>query len=509
MRLCSVVTTSFLFYSVSKTEAFTQTACFTPSRKLTCHDRRTGSGGFAVPLTAPLSLSVGSSSSCSVNVHRHLNHRVLYSSLQESTSNTTEISDAVKLVEQQSPLLETITTDELAVAVEPLSSDPDFALSETPNPLSPGFWKSLFKDMPSESILLLNMVAVLWGTQHAVIKMVVEDSDAGPFTLLRFGLAALVASPYTPGLPKFEFGEKQNDNVGVEDSLSLTSTADDENKQTSTSVATTWRWGAEMGFWMFLGFAFQAVGLGSTTAQRSGFLLYLNVKFVPFLARILLGREISVPTWISAFTAFTGTALLAYGSGSGGNGAGIHSLDLNAGDWWSIAAAAASAMFILRLERASSEVSDAAQLNAAQLWVVTLLAAVWTVGGQVVDGGGGLDSFADFHPWADVTNIIYQHPWEMIYLSGVTTAFANWIQAKAQRDVSAERASVIYAMDPVYGAAFSYLLLGETLGGVPGWAGAGLITVAAATNAFMDLSGSDNTQDKDPPEQEPEEGTLR
>jgi drug/metabolite transporter (DMT)-like permease len=257
-----------------------------------------------------------------------------------------------------------------------------------------------------------------------------------------------------------------------------------------------------------LGFAFQAVGLGSTTAQRSGFLLYLNVKFVPFLARILLGREISGATWISALTAFTGTALLAYGSGSGGNGgAGAYSFDLNAGDLWSIAAAAASAMFILRLERASSEVANAAHLNAACLWVVTLLAAVWTVGAGQVQAGGGGGSVTEFHLWADVTGIIYQHPLEMIYLSAVTTALANWIQAKAQRDISAERASVIYAMDPVYGAAFSYLLLGETLGGVPGWIGAGLITVAAATNAFMDLSGSESTQD--PSEQQPEEGTLR
>lgn len=493
MRLCSVATSSFLFYSASK---------HTPSRS--CHDRRTGS------LVTPL--SVGRSF-----ISRSVHHHVLYASLQES--NTTEISDAVEPVVQQSPLEQTIlTTDEseseLAGPVEPISKDPAFALSKCPNPLSPGFWKSLFKDLPSESILLLNMVAVLYGTQHAVIKTVVEDSDAGSFTLLRFGLAALLASPYTPGFAKDKEklggNDAQHDVNAVEDDglsiiASTTNESENEPEKTSASVATTWRWGAEMGFWMFLGFAFQAVGLGSTTAQRSGFLLYLNVKFVPFLARILLGREISGSTWISALTAFTGTALLAYGSGSGGNG-GAYSFDLNAGDLWSIAAAAASAMFILRLERASSEVADAAQLNSACLWMVTLLAAVWTVGGQAAVGGGEA-SVTDFHPWADVSSIIYQHPLEMIYLSGVTTAFANWIQAKAQRDISAERASVIYAMDPVYGAAFSYLLLGETLGGVPGWIGAGLITVAAATNAFMDLSGSDDSQD--PSEQQPEEGTLR
>ena len=65
--------------------------------------------------------------------------------------------------------------------------------------------------------------------------------------------------------------------------------------------------------------------------------MYLNVKLVPFFAFVLLGRKISVPTWVSAFTALTGTGLLAYDGGS---------LGLNVGDAWSIAAAAASAMFL-------------------------------------------------------------------------------------------------------------------------------------------------------------------
>ena len=84
----------------------------------------------------------------------------------------------------------------------------------------------------------------------------------------------------------------------------------------------TWRWGAELGLWMFLGYALQAIGLEYTTGERflmfcimetilshfpftvhltcvvfvlaskSGFLLYLKVKFVPLFARILFGRNI-------------------------------------------------------------------------------------------------------------------------------------------------------------------------------------------------------------------------
>lgn len=60
----------------------------------------------------------------------------------------------------------------------------------------------------------------------------------------------------------------------------------------------------------------------------------------------------------------------------------------------------------------------------------------------------------------------------------VTTALTNWMQALGQRSVPAERAAVIYAMDPVYAAGFAYMLLGETLG-VTGGIGAAIITGAA------------------------------
>lgn len=63
----------------------------------------------------------------------------------------------------------------------------------------------------------------------------------------------------------------------------------------------------------------------------------------------------------------------------------------------------------------------------------------------------------------------------------MTTALTNWLQALGQRSVPAERAAVIFAMDPVYAAGFAYLLLGEKLG-VRGLIGATIITVAALWN---------------------------
>jgi drug/metabolite transporter (DMT)-like permease len=44
----------------------------------------------------------------------------------------------------------------------------------------------------------------------------------------------------------------------------------------------------------------KAIGLETTTASRSAFLLYLNVKLVPIFAALLYKKSISINTWISA-----------------------------------------------------------------------------------------------------------------------------------------------------------------------------------------------------------------
>mmetsp|Transcript_39052 Transcript_39052/g.47000 ORF Transcript_39052/g.47000 Transcript_39052/m.47000 type:complete len:593 (+) Transcript_39052:38-1816(+) len=376
---------------------------------------------------------------------------------------------------------------------------------------NPGF---LFAGIPIGSALLLNFVAVVWGSQHAVIKSVLTQSgadggslDTAAFTLSRFIIGALVASPYTPAIKPVI--NKLFSKIMVDNSITYNSSENSDQISTtgeeipSSSSVLAWRWGAELGFWMFLGYAFQAVGLEFTTASRSGFLLYLNVKFVPFLSRILFGKTISINTWVSAGTAFVGTFLLSCGDLTNG----ATPTGLNVGDLWSLAAAVASAMFILRMEKASVEVQESSELNAASLWVVTALSLFWSVGSVVLKGNGEMVQSATSDivgsvPYTDISisfgsnplivtfgnvfDTIAAHPLELIYLGAITTALTNYLQAKGQKNISAERASVIYAMDPVYGAFFANFLLGETLGGVTGYFGAFLIAVAAATNAFLD-----------------------
>ncbi|CEM34469.1 unnamed protein product [Vitrella brassicaformis CCMP3155] len=328
---------------------------------------------------------------------------------------------------------------------------------------------------PLLELMLLNTVTVLWGTQHAVIKSAVDPSVASSpalINLMRFAVAALIFLPWLPTTRHQSGvvgGEERDDRTGV------------------------WRAGGELGMWMFLGYALQAVGLQETTASRSAFLLYLNVKFVPFLAALLFGRHISAGTWLSALTAFAGTALLS----SDGS-------PPNIGDLWSVAAAMASAMFILRLEAAARKYR-AVDLNATSLSTVAVLCLVWaavTVGYPLLAGGhhGHSDVAKELLDGirtalvseegsnrADVLRDVGRQVGAALYLGIVTTAICNFIQTVGQRRVSAERAAIIYSLDPLWGAIFANLLLGETLG-AQGYVGAGLILLAAVSQQ-IDLSG--------------------
>lgn len=81
----------------------------------------------------------------------------------------------------------------------------------------------------------------------------------------------------------------------------------------------------------------------------------------------------------------------------------------------------------------------------------------------------------------------------MIYLGVLTTAFTNWLQTLGQKSLPATTASAIYALDPLWGAFFAYLLLGEALG-LQGLAGCALLFAVWA----YQFSSSQGDQEKQP-----------
>ena len=325
----------------------------------------------------------------------------------------------------------------------------------------------------AQAVGALNTATLIYGSQHTIIKDVVESSSPSSTNAARFAIAAVAALPFVPGAPWRRDG------------------ADD------AQVSRTWRAGLELGGWSFLGFGLQAIGLQYTTASRSAFLLYLNVKLVPLIALICYGRQSPPRTWASAALALAGTLLLT-NDGS----------PPNVGDAWSVAAAGASACFILRLEDlarcggggeggdgeggggagagaggagaggagaggagAGGELSSS-ELNAATIVTSAVLCSLWAlVEVYALPGGGGAERAAA------LTMSLSDHLPPLLYLALVTTFAAQWLQAVGQTVVSAADAAVLYALDPVYAAGFSFVLLGERLG-LQGYTGAALVLAA-------------------------------
>ena len=346
------------------------------------------------------------------------------------------------------------------------------------------------------------------GTQHAVIKLAVETMDSpAVLNFARFSIAAVLCAPQLPLSRELltPLGCSGEDNV-----------SGDSLQQRRESAFATWRAGLELSIWMFLGYAFQAVGLETTSASRSCFLLYLNVKLVPIFSSIFLAREIPFPTWVSAATALLGTALVA----NDGSPPVI-------GDAWSLAAAVASAIFILRLEALAPKY-DPRELNATSLASVAVLCAFWFLFGALLDTAGSdiapeinqsyklLSTYispniiqsilsmwfdntselpripatlmeqlsaASSHVFAETKDLLITSGPAVLYLSVVTTALCNWLQTIGQARVGAEQAALIYALDPVWGALFARVLCGEELGaqGIFG----GVLIVAAALGSQL------------------------
>ena len=301
---------------------------------------------------------------------------------------------------------------------------------------------------PSVAFLLLNGVAVIWGSQHPIIKGTLETFPTSSLNFWRFLLSTMLFFPALVGVLKKSAGEEKERLI---------------------------RGGAELGLYTFAGFAFQSIGLETTTASRSAFLLYLNVKFVPFLAAVLYRRRIPSAVWGSAALALTGTFLLSTDSASSA---------FNVGDVWCIAAAFASALFILRLEGVSQSSSNAAEVSGVCSATTSLLCLLWVL----------LDSPADLQ--RGLIDPLLDNPWPPLYLGLVTTSLCGWLQVQGQRVIPAERASIIYSLDPLYGAAFSSLLLHEQLG-ARGLVG-GLFILAGVALSSLSSSSSSSSSPSSP-----------
>jgi drug/metabolite transporter (DMT)-like permease len=242
--------------------------------------------------------------------------------------------------------------------------------------------------------MMLVVASALWGSSFVVIKQVSPSMPASAVCLARFAIAAIVLLAFL---------------------------------RTDTK---TWRFGVELGIWLFAGYATQAVALRYTTVNRCAFITAMYVVLTPMLSAIS-GTKVRGIVWSAAILALVGCGLMcAQGGGP------------NAGDFWSLGTAITWAVYIYRMEHAAKFAPI--PLAVAQLVPITMFSGIWLVAAP--------GHITNFH-------------WPLLlYLGLACTAATTLLQATAQQVVPVPQAAVIFSLDPVFAAIFGFIFLGEGMG---------------------------------------------
>ena len=264
--------------------------------------------------------------------------------------------------------------------------------------------------------VLLVLIAVIWGTTFMVVHEAVANVPALALIALRFGLAGLV---FLPSLwqRRVELGRQ-----GL--------------------------WvGTLLGTILFTGFATQTIGLQYTTPARAGFITGLNVVLVPLLG-LLFKQRPPLRAVIGVLLAMLGLVVLSWGCRvpwlgcSVTTGAGSVQV---LGDVLVLVCALAFALHIVAVSRWATTL-PVLQVNGIQLIVAALLAALATI---LSTGGFPRPTLG---VWGAA-----------LFLGLIATAFVFALQLKLQRYTSATHTALIFALEPVFAALFSWLWTGEAL----------------------------------------------
>ncbi|EEC80368.1 hypothetical protein OsI_22478 [Oryza sativa Indica Group] len=311
----------------------------------------------------------------------------------------------------------------------PVPDEPPASPCTTARRRARAAWRKVASLVPrkARSVVLLNLVTIVFASNISVVKEAETMLDPDLFNVLRFTISAI---PFVPLLLK------------------------------ALNDVQVFIRGVELGIWVAIGYLAQAIGLVTADAGRTAFISSLTVIIVPFLDGIL-GAEIPAYTWIGALLSLIGVGILEL-SGS----------PPCVGDLLNLLSAFGFAIHMLRTEHISRNMKkeNFPALVGCQVLVVAFVSAV---------------SFfikcsaKNVHQWTSqlqspmkLFGVMIQFPWLSILYTGIfSTTFCLWAEVAAMRDVSATETAIIYGLEPVWGAAFAWAMLGERWG-MTGFVGA-------------------------------------
>ncbi|MCM2531884.1 DMT family transporter [Neobacillus pocheonensis] len=260
----------------------------------------------------------------------------------------------------------------------------------------------------------LLFVTLFWGTTFVLVQNAINSIEPFSFNGIRFLTAAILLM-----ICLLIFERKQLKLLNLKLALS----------------------GVFIGFWLFLGYATQTIGLLYTTTSKAGFITGLNVIFVPLFSLFLFKQYPSKNAIFGVLTATVGLFLLTMTDVAG----------LNIGDGFMFICAISFALQIILTGKYSSKYPTLL-LTVIQISTVAILSII---------------SAFLFEDWKKSLNvkILLSHDVfiALLITSIFATAIAFFVQTNFQKYTTATRVALIFAMEPVFAAITGYFLANDRL----------------------------------------------
>jgi drug/metabolite transporter (DMT)-like permease len=257
----------------------------------------------------------------------------------------------------------------------------------------------------------LIVTAFIWGSTFVVVKDALADVSVFVYIAVRFALALVVMALFFWR----SLGSLNKSAIGA---------------------------GAQIGFFMFAGYAFQTYGLQFTTPSKAAFITGSSVVIVPLLLALFGRRPVNIWIWSGALAALAGLYFLTVPpEGLGG---------LNRGDPIVFGCAVAFAAHMIFISRYIKHHSVGA-LAVVQVATTAVLAAIAIP----------CLSFAHVESphWSSSGTLVFA----VLVTAIGSTAFGFSAQTWAQQYTSPTHTAILISLEPVFAALTSWVVAHEHL----------------------------------------------
>ncbi|MBO3800444.1 MAG: DMT family transporter [Candidatus Brockarchaeota archaeon] len=253
--------------------------------------------------------------------------------------------------------------------------------------------------------LLLILVSILWGTSFPLIKIVVSKISAGEYVAFRFSLSIMLIIPYV-------FYSLLKNKARLREAVKP---------------------GVVLGLLYSGGIFLQGLGTGYTSASNSGFITSLYISIVYAIDVLRRKFNYSHKFTLALILSIIGMYLMSGGS-----------YESRIGDLIVLAGSFFWAFQVLAVDSFSKK-----YFSLDLVFFQYVVAAI--TGFMLSSTSSNFEGLIEVLPM-------------LLYLAAVCSILVGVLQVLGQKYTSASQAVLIYALEPVSAALFSFLIRGERLG---------------------------------------------